>query len=142
MAIMRRSILRTLPTAIAACIVATAGSIAAAQDVPLSTCFDAVGTYLTENVATTGGASTDMGRSLLSLTNGGHAFLIDSNERGIDEFAPFSDGLGAWRCLSEDAGTLQLRVTVLDFTFATGTSGPADRPAGHTGNLRHRDRDA
>ena len=45
----------------------------------------------------------DAGPSLISLTNGGHAFLVDANQAGVEGIAPFSDGLGDRRAL---AGTL------------------------------------
>lgn len=119
----RYTALRKLTIATGFGIAAGFSGIAAAQDVPLSTCFGAVGTYLTENEVTADGSLSDVGRSLLALTNGGHAFLIDSNEAGIDQFAGFTAGLGAWECVSEGDGTLHLVATVMDFTDAT-----ADHP--------------
>ncbi|MEO1224362.1 MAG: hypothetical protein AAFX92_09035 [Pseudomonadota bacterium] len=92
---------------------------ALAQDVPLSECFDAVGTYIAEKTV----ASADAGPSLISLTNGGQAFLVDANQAGVEDYAPFSDGLGAWRCVAADAGTIHIHATMMDFTFIT-----ADHP--------------
>lgn len=100
----------------AAMVVATGLSgTAVAQEVPLSECFDAVGTYIAEKTV----ASADAGPSLISLTNGGHAFLVDANEAGVEGYAPFSDGLGAWRCVAADADTIHIHATVMDFTFIT-----------------------
>lgn len=96
-----------------------AAAPAAATDEPLEACFEAVGTYLTTNVATRDGERQEVGRSLLSLTNGGHAFLTDSNEAGLPGFAPFTDGRGAWRCVSDETGALHVRAIILDFTLET-----------------------
>ena len=107
-------------TLLAAMVIATGlTGTAVAQDVPLSECFDAVGTYIAEKTV----ASADAGPSLISLTNGGHAFLVDANEAGVGDYAPFSDGLGAWRCVAADADTIHIHATVMDFTFIT-----ADHP--------------
>jgi hypothetical protein len=84
---------------------------------PLSACFGAVGTFLTTNVNPTSGKT--VGRSLISLTNGGHFFLTDSNEGGEAGFAPFTEGRGAWRCVSDEAGRLHIMATVLDMTHKT-----------------------
>lgn len=90
-------------------------SVAAAGDEPLSACFYAVGTFLTTNLSTEDGSV--VGRSLISLTNGGHVFLTDSNEGGTTEFASFTDGGGSWRCVSDEtSGELRIRASVLDFT--------------------------
>lgn len=104
---------------LAAVFSALAGSIVLADDEPLQACFEAVGTYLTTNTASIDGERGMVGRSLLSLTNGGHAFLTDSNEAGIVGFAPFTDGRGAWRCTSDERGRLHLLIIILDFTLAT-----------------------
>lgn len=88
-----------------------------AADEPLSACFGAVGTYLTTNTNPDNGDV--VGRSLISLTNGGHVFLTDSNEGGDAEFAPFTEGRGAWRCVSDEAGQFHILATVLDFTIGT-----------------------
>lgn len=86
-------------------------AIAAEED--LSACIDAVGTFLTTNV---GAEGTVVGRSLISLTDGGHFFLTDSNEGGSTNFASFSDGYGAWRCESAAEGKAHILAVVLDFT--------------------------
>lgn len=90
---------------------------AKAADEPLSACFDAVGTFLTTNINPTSGKT--VGRSLISLTNGGHFFLTDSNEGGEAEYAPFTEGRGAWQCVSDEAGELHITATVLDMTHKT-----------------------
>lgn len=89
----------------------------ASEELPLSACFDAVGTYLTKNFASdkSGKAAS---RSLLSLTNGGHAFFTDSGEAGSQVYAPFTDGRGAWRCRSTSDSETAMAITVLDFTLA------------------------
>lgn len=91
---------------------------AVAADEPLSACFKAVGTFLTTNTNPDRGDEV-VGRSLISLTNGGHIFLTDSNEAGEAGFPPFTDGRGAWRCTSDDAGTMHILATLLDFTVKT-----------------------
>lgn len=97
-------------------------SPAAAQDdaaPQIAACIEAVGTYLTrrENPTVTG--PERVGRSLLSLTNGGHAFLTDSAEGGVSGFQPFSDGRGVWRCESAAGGSETFRAMILDFTYPT-----------------------
>lgn len=87
-----------------------------AADEDLSACIDAVGTFLTTNLGADGEV---VGRSLISLTNGGHIFLTDSNEGGATHFASFSDGRGAWRCESDAEGKAHILATVLDFTHKT-----------------------
>ncbi|MEM7446370.1 MAG: hypothetical protein AAF414_23825 [Pseudomonadota bacterium] len=94
-------------------------SPAAAQDdtdPAINECIDAVGTYLT--LREYDGGSID--RSLISLTNGGHAFLTDSAQGGVRGYQPFSDARGTWRCLGADNGQLQFEALILDFTFADG----------------------
>lgn len=93
------------------------GPATLAGDKPLSACFDAVGTYLTTNLAVDDGRI--VGRSLISLTNGGHFFLTDSNEGGDPNFAPFTDGRGSWRCVSDEQGSAHIAASVLDFTHNT-----------------------
>ena len=86
-------------------------------DEDLSACVDAVGTFLTTNFNPTSGR--EAGRSLISLTNGGHFFLTDSNAGGEAGFAPFTEGRGTWRCVSDEAGKRHILATVLDFTHKT-----------------------
>jgi hypothetical protein len=110
---MLKSLTIAMPTALSL----VSASCALAADEPLSACFDAVGTFLTTNINPDRGG--EVGRSLISLTNGGHVFLTDSNEGGDAVFAPFSDGRGQWRCSSDDGGKLHILATMLDFTVAT-----------------------
>jgi hypothetical protein len=91
---------------------------AVAADEPLSACFKAVGTFLTTNTNPDRGDEV-VGRSLISLTNGGHIFFTDSNQGGEAGWAPFTDGRGAWRCVSDDAAKLHILATLLDFTVKT-----------------------
>lgn len=95
---------------------------AAAQDdaaPQIAECIKAVGTYLTRRENPTVSGPERVGRSLLSLTNGGHAFLTDSASGGVSGFQPFSDGRGVWRCESAAGGTETFRAVILDFTFPT-----------------------
>jgi hypothetical protein len=95
-----------------------AGGLAAyPAEEDLSACFDAVGTFMTTNINPESGE--EVGRSIISLTNGGHFFLTDSNEGGGSGFAPFTDARGVWRCVSDEAGKLHILATVLDFTHKT-----------------------
>ena len=93
------------------------GSATLAGDEPLSACFDAVGTFLTTNLAPDDGRI--VGRSLIALTNGGHFFLTDSNEGGDPNFALFTDGRGTWRCVSDEQGSAHIVASALDFTHNT-----------------------
>lgn len=88
----------------------------ASEELPLSACVDAVGTYLTKNFASDRSGKS-VSRSLLTLTNGGQAFFTDSREVGSQVYAPFTDGRGAWRCLSASQGESTMAITVLDFTL-------------------------
>ena len=102
-------------------IVGTAKSRGQGSQPPLTTCIDAVGTYLTINNAKGETSGSFRSRSLISLTNGGHAFLTDTGEGGEPDFGPFSDGRGAWRCVSNEGGVTRFAATVLDFTFVTAS---------------------
>lgn len=119
---------RFVKLAVLAAAIAVAGTglgalSAGAQDsgLPLSKCFDAVGTYLTTNHVKDESGKF-ISRSLISLTNGGHAFFTDSGEAGEPGFGPFSDGRGAWRCVSNEKGVTRFLATVLDFTFISPSS--------------------
>ena len=93
------------------------------RELPLGDCSDLVGTYLTKNFAKDASDKTFASRSLLSFTNGGHAFFTDSGEARETGFSPFSDGRGAWRCVADETGKTKALATILDFTFAR-PSGP------------------
>lgn len=84
-----------------------------------SKCGAAVGTFLTENVLDNQGKA-GTSRSLLVLTNGGHALRFDSDEDGAAmDSRPFGDSAGTWACQGVDEdGMIRLTVTTLDFTFA------------------------
>ena len=93
-------------------------------------CSTAVGTFLTQNKLENGGR-LGTSRSILVLTNGGHAIRFDSDEDGatMDRRA-FGDSAGTWRCDSVDKdGTVHLTATMLDFTFpeAEGDKGQIAR---------------
>lgn len=106
----------SLGAALATILMFSGASGAVAADDDLSDCIDAVGTFLTTNLGADGRI---VGRSLISVTNGGHFFLTDSNEGGSTNFASFSDGHGAWRCASDADGKAHILATVLDFTHKT-----------------------
>jgi hypothetical protein len=95
-----------------------ATSSRAQMEADLGDCADAVGTYLTKNFRAGGKPEDFMARSLLSLTNGGQAFFTDSGEGGEPGYRPFSDGRGAWRCVSKADGKTRISAMILDFTFA------------------------
>ncbi len=80
---------------------------------PLSACAGAVGAYLTTN------PGKEPSRTLLSLTADGLVLSADSGQGGGQGFAPFTGGHGAWRCVAAEAGGLQIRATILDFTLPT-----------------------
>lgn len=87
-------------------------------------CSKAVGTFLTENALDNNGR-TATSRSLLILTNGGHALRFDSDEgdAAMDR-RPFGDSAGTWRCDSVDEdGTVHLTIAMLDFTFPDAEEG-------------------
>jgi|GEM_PF-2716986 len=112
-------LLKITCAALALLAVPAAGSVALAEDADpaLAGCSDAVGTFLTRRVNQTVAGAEHVGRSLLSLTGGGHAFFTDSAQGGVAGFQPFTDGRGAWRCVSGDTGTMRFTALILDFTF-------------------------
>ena len=97
-----------------AALLLTTPAIAQDPELPVQACADAVGTFLLAD-APEGGAITT--RSLFLLTNGGHAMFVDSGQWGAGGYAPFSDALGSWVCLSEAGETPSFRAVVIDFTF-------------------------
>jgi len=93
-------------------------------------CSEAVGTFFTKNALDNNGR-TGTSRSLLVLTNGGHALRFDSDQMdAVMDSRPFGDSAGTWRCdgVDED-GTVRLTATMLDFTYpdAEGDSGQVAR---------------
>ncbi len=99
-------------------LVVEAPGVAIAEE-SVGSCSGVVGTYITTNVGMIDGQSEVIGRSLISLTSGGLAFLTDSNEAGVSGFPPFTDGRGSWRCERVAEGREHLRAVVLDFTIET-----------------------
>jgi hypothetical protein len=93
-------------------------------------CSQAVGTFLTKNALDNNGRS-GTSRSVLVLTNGGHALRFDSDEDGAAmDSHPFGDSAGIWRCDGVDTdGSVRLSATMLDFTFpdAEGEAGQIAR---------------
>ncbi len=86
-------------------------------ELPVQACAGAVGTFLTQDTQQGGDGDPVIARSLIALTNGGHVIFVDSGERGEPGYAPFSDGLGRWRCLSKEGESPKLRAIILDFTL-------------------------
>lgn len=97
-----------------------AGSGATAQgaSVPISDCLQAVGTFLTKDTGTAKGQDVTS-RSLLTLTEGGQAILIDANQEAVAGFGPYSAATGSWRCISNNNGSIDISAIVLHFTFVT-----------------------
>ncbi len=88
-------------------------------------CSKAVGTFLTKNdLDNKGRAGTS--RSLLVLTNGGHALRFDSDQRAATlDSRSFGDSAGTWRCDGiNDDGTVRLTVSTLDFTYPNAEGDP------------------
>jgi hypothetical protein len=85
-------------------------------------CASIAGTYITENSAKDESVAS---RSLLSFTEDGVAFFIDSGESGETGFAPFTEGRGAWRCVSAAGQAAKARATTLDFTIPTAVTAKA-----------------
>jgi hypothetical protein len=90
-----------------------AGPALAQDGQPLTACAGAVGAWLTTN------PGKEPSRTLLSLTADGLVLSADSGQGGAANFAPFTGGHGAWRCVASDAGSLRLSATIVDFTVAT-----------------------
>ena len=92
---------------------------AAEEELPLSACADVVGTFLTNNYYLNSDDTRADNRYLLSFTDDGHVLLAGSAEFGVPGYQPFSDGVGAWRCLPSDDGAATFAAIILDFTFPT-----------------------
>ncbi len=88
-------------------------------DAAMVGCSIAVGTYLTTRVNQSAQGEEHTGRSLFSFTNGGHAFLSDSAQGGVEGFQPFSDGRGVWRCTADENDKIEISALILDFTYPT-----------------------
>lgn len=87
-------------------------AIAQPSDLPVEACAEAVGTFLLADMP--GEGIPD--RTLFLLTNGGHAIFVNSGQWGSEDYAPFSDALGSWICLSEAGEPPAFRAVVIDFT--------------------------
>jgi hypothetical protein len=109
--------------------IALSSQSALAQEIS-GRCGQAVGTYLTTNSLSKGGKS-GTSRSLLALTNGGHAFRFDSDESvATTDRRAFGDSAGTWQCdHADDGSTVRLTVVMLDFTYpgSGGESGQIAR---------------
>lgn len=102
------------PALLLALLLLPAPALAQDSELPVHACAEAVGTFLLTETREDG---TTLSRSLVALTNGGHIMFVGSDERGESGYAPFSDGLGRWRCLSSQGEAPKLRAIVLDFTL-------------------------
>ncbi|MEM8662607.1 MAG: hypothetical protein AAGF49_00620 [Pseudomonadota bacterium] len=105
----------------AAAFVAASALPAGAQLEPIAPeCAPLVGTFLTLRVTETGAPADPLGRSLIALTNGGHASMSDSAQGGIAGYQPFSDARGSWICHgAQDDGTITFKAVMIDFTYPT-----------------------
>ena len=90
-----------------------AGGAMAEDSRPLADCAGAVGSWISRN------PGDQPSRSLFSFTADGVVLFADSGQGGAANFAPFTGGHGAWRCVAADAGSLHVTATILDFTIAT-----------------------
>lgn len=93
------------------------GTQPAVAEESINACIEAVGTFLTENSLPHGQAGTLHSRSLISLTNGGHAFRTDSDENTGLAGVGFGDGRGAWRCDGVEGDYERISATVLNFSY-------------------------
>ncbi len=91
--------------------------LSAQAEEPLSACFAAVGTFITENTVGAEQAGPVHSRSLLSFTNGGHAFRNDSDQDGGQMHLSFGDSRGVWRCDGAEGGKVKLSAVMLNFTY-------------------------
>lgn len=83
-------------------------------------CAPLVGTFLTLKSDDPTADPGEVGRSLVSLTGDGLAFMTDTAQGGGDAFQPFTDASGAWACEGTDeAGAVGFRASMIDFTLPT-----------------------
>ncbi len=91
-----------------------------AADAIAETCQPAVGSFITTNSLPDGQGGTIHSRSLISLTNGGHALRSDSDQyAGLGEHA-FGDSHGAWVCEGVKGEEIAIRATMLNFSYPSG----------------------
>jgi hypothetical protein len=119
--------LRMIALGSAAALVMLSSQSVPAQEIS-GPCGRAVGTYLTTN-SLGDGSKSGTSRSLLALTNGGHAFRFDSDESvATTDRRAFGDSAGTWRCDAEDdGGMVRLTLVMLDFTYP--------EPGGESGQI-------
>ncbi len=90
---------------------------AQAQEASLSDCLPLIGTFLTKNSLPDGAGGTIHSRSLITLTNGGHAIRNDSDQYiGVDRHA-LSDSRGAWRCDGVQGEEVMMLATMIKAQF-------------------------
>ena len=97
---------------------AGSGATAQAGGISMSEYLEAVGTFLTMDIGKAEGQDVTS-RSLLTLTEGGQAILVDANQAGVTGFGPYSAATGSWRGVSKNDGIIHVSAIVLHFTFAT-----------------------
>lgn len=116
--------LRMIALGSAAALVMLSSQSVPAQEIS-GPCGRAVGTYLTTN-SLGDGSKSGTSRSLLALTNGGHAFHFDSDESvATTDRRAFGDSAGTWRC--DVGGMVRLTLVMLDFTYR--------EPGGESGQI-------
>ncbi len=89
----------------------------AAEEAIPGDCLPAVGSFITKNSLPDGEDGTIHSRSLISLTNGGHALRSDSDQyAGFGKHA-FGDSHGAWHCEGVKGDEIGIRITMLNFSY-------------------------
>ena len=76
-------------------------------------CASLAGTYLTTKTDRPGVDEGVKGRTILTLTQGGAAFMGDSAQYGIEGYQAFGAMQGGWSCDGEGS----FRATLLDFSY-------------------------
>ena len=82
-------------------------------------CDAAIGTYLMTKLIENGGKAAPEARAILALNPKGQAIFTDAAQGGGADYQPFSDAFGSWICKPSTAGNLDLKIVLLDFTYAT-----------------------
>ncbi|MEQ8652522.1 MAG: hypothetical protein RIC87_08680 [Kiloniellales bacterium] len=104
-------------TVLALSLLLAGAGLASAEEPMSADCLPAVGSYITKNSLPDGQGGTIHSRSLISLTNGGHALRSDSDQySGLGKQA-FGDSHGAWRCAGVKGEEIAIRATMLNFSY-------------------------
>ena len=80
-------------------------------------CLAAVGTFLTRNRFSNTEGAEHTSRSLISLTNGGHAFRNDSDQSMAENGFSVGEGRGAWSCQGAKDDTVKITAKILNFIY-------------------------